>query len=185
MKETDERTCSSHFKAASNARVSEALLDTGLVSAVCRHDVPLRLYNIRKTGERLKYALRLLKSILADPSCPPQLVIMYDISCKFKKFVQKRVDNDVFARLRFVVGTYTFQVCTFIWPTRHLPHICTWLCVPSPIFTQKYLCHRAHRWRRMRKVLVSHPSFNSVIAMFSSLSQMSDTYLHSVKHCGE
>lgn len=90
MKETDEATCASNFKAASNARVSKEILDTGLVSAVCRHDIPLRLCNIRKTGEKLKYALRILKNILADKSCPPRIIVMYDISCKFKKYVEVR-----------------------------------------------------------------------------------------------
>jgi hypothetical protein len=40
----------------------------------CRHDIPLRLYNIRGTGERLSYAHILLQDIMASPDCPHQVV---------------------------------------------------------------------------------------------------------------
>jgi len=83
-----ETTCGHKFKAASNAKVAEFVVDSGLISACCKHDIILRLHNIPGTGERLEYAYNLLKSILADPTCPQTLVLLYDISCKFSKYVK-------------------------------------------------------------------------------------------------
>ena len=90
-KDTGETTCSSNFKAASDAKTSFEILDTGVVAACCRHDVVLRLHNMRKSGERLDYAYRLLNSILADPSCQDstmRVIVLYDIGCKFKKYLK-------------------------------------------------------------------------------------------------
>ena len=58
------------------------------MAAVCRCGVPLRLHNIRGTGERSIYAVRLLKSIMEDPSCPRHLMLSYDIACIFSKYIQ-------------------------------------------------------------------------------------------------
>lgn len=83
-----EATCSSHFKAASEYPVSEKFMDNGVVAGCCRHDIVLRLHNIKNTGEKLLYAFRLLKGILNDSNCPDVLVIFYDINCKFSKYLK-------------------------------------------------------------------------------------------------
>jgi hypothetical protein len=59
-----------------------------MMAALCRHGIPLRLYNIRKTGERMAYVLRLLESVMGDHGCPHKLIILYDISCKLKKYLK-------------------------------------------------------------------------------------------------
>jgi hypothetical protein len=83
-----EATCSSNFKAASEYPVSEKFTDNGVVAGCCRHDIVLRLHNIKNTGEKLLYAYRLLKSVLEDQNCPEVVVIFYDINCKFSKYLK-------------------------------------------------------------------------------------------------
>lgn len=87
-KDPNLTTCSRNFKAAAETGVTKRVVDSGLIAVVCRCGVPLRLYNVRKTGERAIYVLRLLQSILDDPSCPPKLMLLYDINCVFAKYVK-------------------------------------------------------------------------------------------------
>jgi len=63
-----------NFRAATEPRVSQKHSDSGLILICCRHDIPLRLFNVRGTGERLEYAQLLLTSVLSDPDCPKKLV---------------------------------------------------------------------------------------------------------------
>lgn len=88
LEDDSATTCSSHFKAASEYQVPERFVDNGIVAGTCRHDIALRLHNIKNTGERKLYSYRLLKSILSDLSCPEVLVIFYDINCQFSKFLK-------------------------------------------------------------------------------------------------
>jgi hypothetical protein len=81
-------TCGNNFTAAAEKVVSNRVADSGLMAAVCRCGIPLRLYNIRQTGERAIYVVRLLQSVMRDESCPPKLMLLYDINCKFSKFVK-------------------------------------------------------------------------------------------------
>jgi len=80
--------CDRNFKAAGEKNASNAVVDSGLMAAVCRCGVPLRLFNIRKTGERASYALQLVQSILSDQDCPPMLIVAYDIGCRFSKYAK-------------------------------------------------------------------------------------------------
>jgi hypothetical protein len=89
--DNEERTCAHKFKAASNAKCNDYVVDAGLVAGCCKHDIVLRFHNIPQTGERLQYAYRILLSILADPNCPQSLVIFYDINCKFSKYLKVQV----------------------------------------------------------------------------------------------
>ena len=67
-----------NFKAATDPRVSKKHADAGLIMISCRHDIPLRLFNVRGTGERLEYGKILLASVLRDPDCPKKLVCTQD-----------------------------------------------------------------------------------------------------------
>ena len=89
-------TCSRNFVAADEAVVNSKskLADSGIMAAVCRCGSPLRLHNIRQTGEKGIYAVRLLQSILKDPSCPPKLMLSYDINCRFSKYVKVEIPFD-------------------------------------------------------------------------------------------
>ena len=80
--------------------------DTGLVAALCRCGVPLRIYNISKTGERLAYAHHLIDEILEDPACPKQLFILYDVNCQFSKYLKSRMDRSEYAKLKFGIGIF-------------------------------------------------------------------------------
>ena len=84
-------TCGQNFKAAAEKSVCQRMVDTGLMTAVCRCDVPLRLYNIHRTDERSVYVLRLLKSLLLDKDCPLKLMTLYDINCMFSKYIEVRL----------------------------------------------------------------------------------------------
>ena len=82
-------TCDHNFKAASGAKTyDDKIANAGIVAALCRHDIPLRMFDIPQTGERLRYALRILQDLMKDPNCPKGLVLMYDISCKFHKYIK-------------------------------------------------------------------------------------------------
>ncbi|SCZ93944.1 BZ3500_MvSof-1268-A1-R1_Chr6-3g09011 [Microbotryum saponariae] len=61
--------CTSNWKAADGgvaAGSSNAVADTGLVAAVCRHDHCLRLCNLYQSGEKLVYPVSLLKWIIEE-----------------------------------------------------------------------------------------------------------------------
>ena len=74
------------------------------MAAVCRCGVPLRLHNIRGTGERSIYVVRLLKSIMEDPSCPRHLMLSYDIACQFSKYIKPHLTPEEAGRLTFSIG---------------------------------------------------------------------------------
>jgi hypothetical protein len=95
--------CGRNFKAATEKDVMTQVIDTGLVAILCRCGVPLRLHNIRRTGEKLIYALRLLQSVLSDKSCPPMLILSYDIGCTFKKYVEASFQYSWFANFERII----------------------------------------------------------------------------------
>src|SRR5579859_3680228 len=87
--ESGDVTCDHHFKAAAAAKTyDDKIANAGIVAGLCRHDNCLRMFDIPQTGERLRYALRILEDILKDPNCPKYLVLMYDIGCKFEKYIK-------------------------------------------------------------------------------------------------
>lgn len=81
--------CARNFTAAAEKKIkSKAIVDTGIMAVICRCGIPLRLYNIRRTGERAIYGARLVKNVLEDGSCPPKLMFSYDINCRFSKYIK-------------------------------------------------------------------------------------------------
>ncbi|EGG09006.1 uncharacterized protein MELLADRAFT_104556 [Melampsora larici-populina 98AG31] len=67
IRPVDDDPCSDSHKTANDARNSstwDQCDDTGLFLAACRHDVPLLMANIHKSGEKMYYPLTLMKIIL-------------------------------------------------------------------------------------------------------------------------
>ncbi len=105
-KEVTREGCEANFKAASATKKSSNFDETGLMIAVCRHDIPLRALNIVRTGERYDYALALVRSILCDSSCPPRVLVSYDISCKFDSYARRVMEEAEYTRLEFMVPSF-------------------------------------------------------------------------------
>ena len=95
-KDSSSTMCSRNFKAASDATGNKETVDTGVMAAVCRCGVPLRLYNIRGTGERAIYVVRLLKNICKSKDCPENIKVLYDINCQFSKTIQIYLGDEEF-----------------------------------------------------------------------------------------
>lgn len=71
--------------------------ETGLMGAVCRHNIPLRYLNMFE-GERYDCTLTLVKEILSAAPLQSKPFLLYDIACKFIPHF-KRVDPNWFKRL--------------------------------------------------------------------------------------
>ncbi|KAH9442372.1 hypothetical protein Pst134EB_028627 [Puccinia striiformis f. sp. tritici] len=87
--------------------------DNGLFASTCRHDVPLMLINIYKTGEKLYYPISILHNFLAD--FPNHKVgVLYDIGCHLEAHITKRnLLSDRISDLRF--GTSVFHSYVHEW----------------------------------------------------------------------
>lgn len=55
--------------------------DQGLMSIVCRHDVPLFFANIDTPGEEQKYAVALIKHLFSLLPADATVTVLYDIGC--------------------------------------------------------------------------------------------------------
>ncbi|KAH9809146.1 hypothetical protein DFH28DRAFT_1067209 [Melampsora americana] len=122
IKDTENRAkdlktaCSDSHTAANDVRNStswDRCDDTGLFGSACRHDVPLKLINIYKSGEKLHYPVTILDHILHD--LPEKKVgVLYDIGCHLKAHIEKRqllAQHD--GRLLF--GTSVFHAYAHQW----------------------------------------------------------------------
>lgn len=84
--------CDESFKAA-HEHLAKANanrhVDTGVMSMVCRHDIPIFFANIYTPGERQFYALALVKELFEH--LPPDWVVgvMYDIGCQLEASMMK------------------------------------------------------------------------------------------------
>ncbi|EPQ51554.1 hypothetical protein GLOTRDRAFT_96295 [Gloeophyllum trabeum ATCC 11539] len=65
-------------KTKSNADIFD---DTGVMAAVCRHDIPLLLANIDTAGEQQKYALALVYHLFSWLPANATIRVLYDIGC--------------------------------------------------------------------------------------------------------
>lgn len=90
--EEGQNACSDSHKAADDIRNTSTWArcdDTGLFAASCRHDVPLRIANIYKTGEKLYYPIAVIQSILKDfPG--KKFGVLYDIACHLERHLNCR-----------------------------------------------------------------------------------------------
>ena len=72
----------SHFAAKGDQqRRASEFDDNGLMSIVCRHDIPLFFANIDTPGEQQKYAVALLKKVLSLLPPHATVILLYDLGC--------------------------------------------------------------------------------------------------------
>ncbi|KAH9808893.1 hypothetical protein DFH28DRAFT_884889 [Melampsora americana] len=87
--------------------------DTGLFAMACRHDVPLLMANIYKSGEKMCYPLSLLKTLLDDhPEI--RVGVLYDIGCHLDKHITKHNKIPEYQR-RLMLGTSVFHAYVHSW----------------------------------------------------------------------
>ncbi|KAI7956460.1 hypothetical protein MJO28_003555 [Puccinia striiformis f. sp. tritici] len=108
--------CSETHKAANDTRDGstwDKCDDNGLFASTCRHDVPLIIANIHKTGEKLYYPLSIIRNFLVD--FPDYKVgVLYDIGCHLEAHIKKRnLLSDRIADLQF--GTSVFHAYVHEW----------------------------------------------------------------------
>lgn len=111
-----QNPCSDSHKAANDLRNTSTWSqcdDTGLFAALCRHDVPLQVVNVYKSGEKLYYPISLIKSIIKDfPG--KRFGILYDIGCHLERHLQcQNLLPEDRARLQF--GTSVFHAYVHEW----------------------------------------------------------------------
>ena len=108
-----ESTSKHHQKPDSLQRFDE----TGLFGLICRHDVPIRLGDIWR-GENFDTAFIVLTNFLSAIPENTQVVLSYDLACKFWPWIRKH-HPEVEDRLRMTVNafhTYAHQFqCQIQW----------------------------------------------------------------------
>jgi hypothetical protein len=62
-------------------RKMEAFDDTGIMSLVCRHDIPLFLANIDTPGEQQKYSVALIEHLFSLLPPDATVAVLYDVGC--------------------------------------------------------------------------------------------------------
>ncbi|OAV88854.1 hypothetical protein PTTG_08822, partial [Puccinia triticina 1-1 BBBD Race 1] len=107
------RTCGSRnqyqHKAADDTRNGstwEKCDNNGLFASTCRHDVPLLMINIYKTGEKLYYPISIIQNILAD--FPDSKVgVLCDIGCHLEAQIIKRgLLSDLLSDVKFATSVF-------------------------------------------------------------------------------
>ncbi|EGG13009.1 uncharacterized protein MELLADRAFT_87078 [Melampsora larici-populina 98AG31] len=115
--------CSESHTAADDVRNSsswEQCDDTGVFGSTCRHDVPLRLVNIYKSGEKLHYAITILDNILeAFPEA--RVGCLYDIGCHLDVHMEKRKLLPQY-REQLAFATSVFHAYAHQWPCQIMYH---------------------------------------------------------------
>ncbi|SCZ89749.1 BZ3500_MvSof-1268-A1-R1_Chr1-3g01554 [Microbotryum saponariae] len=111
-----KKACTESWKVADDGAgsTSSRVVDTGLVACVCRHDVNLKMVNLERSGEKLYYALAILKHISERLPENAKIGVLYDIACNFKHHIEKRqLLPKLFKRLEF--ATSVFHAYAHIW----------------------------------------------------------------------
>ncbi|SCZ93731.1 BZ3500_MvSof-1268-A1-R1_Chr6-3g08849 [Microbotryum saponariae] len=123
-----KKACTESWKAADDGAgsTSSRVVDTGLVACVCRHDVNLKMVNLERSGEKLYYALAILKCISERLPENAKIGVLYDIACNFKHNIEKtkcayfpiichprQLLPKLFKRLEF--ATSVFHAYAHIW----------------------------------------------------------------------
>lgn len=67
---------------------AEQFDDYGIMSIVCRHDVPLFFANIDTPGEQQKYMIALLEHVMTMLPVQATVVVLYDIGCVVDRSLQ-------------------------------------------------------------------------------------------------
>jgi|ERR1700722_9905293 len=68
-------------RGSNDTRTSDQFDDTGLMTIVCRHDIPLFFANIDTPGEQQKYSVALIEHVFS--LIPPEATVacLYDVAC--------------------------------------------------------------------------------------------------------
>lgn len=71
----------SHYAAKDDHKGTDFFDDQGIMSLVCRHDVPLFVANVDTPGEEQKYAVALIKHLCSLLPPTANITVLYDIGC--------------------------------------------------------------------------------------------------------
>ncbi len=71
----------SHYAAKDDHKGTDYFDDKGIMSLVCRHDVPLFFANIDTPGEEQKYAVALIRHLFTLLPSVATVTVLYDIGC--------------------------------------------------------------------------------------------------------
>jgi len=109
--------------------------DRGLMSIVCRHDIPLFFANIDSPGEQQKYAVALVEHLYSFLPNIATIVVLYDVGCVLHKSVEL-VSLSVFYTIIHLSNMYSVRHPTprhhFSAPVRDLGDACIWPPVGMP-----------------------------------------------------
>ncbi|SCV69618.1 BQ2448_2638 [Microbotryum intermedium] len=89
--------------------------DTGLVACVCRHDVVFKMVNLEKSGEKLYYALALIKHVSERVGPEAKIGVLYDIACNLKHHIQKSCEVEFNLQLISNFGCTDGEGCERLW----------------------------------------------------------------------
>ncbi|EGG11274.1 uncharacterized protein MELLADRAFT_92206 [Melampsora larici-populina 98AG31] len=114
--EDNDDPCGEAHKTANDTRGAstwDKCDDTGLFAVSCRHDVPLLMANIYKSGEKMRYPLSLLQSLMKD--FPDLCVgVLYDIGCVLNKHIKKHNKLPEYQQ-QLMLGTSVFHAYVHSW----------------------------------------------------------------------
>ncbi|MBA3789597.1 hypothetical protein H0X32_04430 [Patescibacteria group bacterium] len=139
--------CLNSFKADSGRSKSKNLEETGIMLAACKHDIPLRAVNFVRSGETYEHPIALLRSILAEASCPARLLVYYDVACRFKVSAKKRLATEMFERCEFIIPSFHIYAHRFACQVAY--HQRT---IPSSGLAEGESCERV--WSQIRHLVV-------------------------------
>ncbi|SCV75021.1 BQ2448_8050 [Microbotryum intermedium] len=108
-KTPSKKACTESWKAADDGaeKFWAGKSDTGIVACVCRHDVVLKMVNLEKSGERLYYALALIKHVSERVGPEAKIGVLYVIACNLKHHIQKReLLPELAPRLEFATSVF-------------------------------------------------------------------------------
>ncbi|KAK4700343.1 hypothetical protein P7C70_g5902, partial [Phenoliferia sp. Uapishka_3] len=112
--------CSDSWKAASDGAKTDGTsfdrkTDTGLLAAVCRHDICLKIVNITKSGEKLFFALAVISFLMTIVAPLATFNVEYDIACNlWAHMMLRNILVHLHSRLR--VATAVFHAFAHVWP---------------------------------------------------------------------
>ena len=79
---------SHHAAKGAQQQGSDQFDDYGVMSIVCRHDVPLFFANIDTPGEQQKYMVALVEHVMNMLPSQATVVVLYDIGCVIERSLQ-------------------------------------------------------------------------------------------------
>ena len=71
----------SHYAAKDEHKATDHFDDQGVMSLVCRHDIPLFFANVDTPSEEQKYAVALIQHLFSLLPPVATVIVLYDIGC--------------------------------------------------------------------------------------------------------